>query len=288
MNKKSNFITFIGAPNAGKSTLLNLLMGQKISIVTHKAQTTRTSIKGIKIFGDTQLVFIDTPGLFKPKTYTDKFMVDCAWQMVSGTDNVCLLVDARFALADYNKKIIENLKKEKIRAILLINKIDKTPRDRLLEVTKELNSLYNFEQTFMISALKNDGIDVLLDYFISTADLGPWPFAEDEITTAPIKFSVSEIVREKLLLYTNQEIPYTTHVVVEHWEKKKNVEVISILLRVRDKNHKKIILGAQGELIKKIGTKARLDIEKLLGQKVYLSIHIKITDIDKIEHYNMY
>ena len=287
MNQKANFITFIGAPNVGKSTLLNRLMDQKISIVTHKAQTTRTSIKGIRIFGDTQLVLIDTPGLFNVKTYTDKLMVDCAWQMIYGTDYVCVLVEAKNALKEYNKKIINNLKKEKIRTILIINKIDKTPRMELLAITQELNALHDFEQTFMISALKGDGTDDLIKYFCSTATAQPWPFAEDDITTAPIKFSIAEIVREKLLWYTNQEVPYTTKIEVEHWEKKEKIEVISMLILVRDKNHKKIILGAQGSLMKKIGTQSRLEIESLLGRKVYLNMHIKITGIDKIDQHKI-
>lgn len=288
MNQKANFITFIGAPNVGKSTLLNKLMDQKLSIVTHKAQTTRTSLKGIKVFGDTQLIFIDTPGLFEPHTYSDKIMVDCAWQMISGTDHVCLLVDAKSPLTSFNKDIIAKLQKEKIPIILIINKVDTVEKVTLLDAAKKLNELYNFEHTFMISALKGKGTDDLISHFTSTALPQPWPFSENEITTAPINFMVSEIIREKIFIYTNKEIPYSTNVEVEHWEKKGETEMISILIQVRDKNHKKIILGSRGSLIKKIGTKARSEIEELLEKKVYLRTHIKIIPLDKIkpqQHY---
>ena len=288
MNQKTKFITFVGAPNVGKSTLLNLLMKQKLSIVTPKAQTTRTSLKGIKIFGDTQLIFIDTPGLFNPKTYTDKVMVDCAMQMLSGTDEVALLVDAKNPITDANKDIIENIKKEKVPSILLINKIDKVKKPELLKVAQELNELHSFNQTFMISALKRKGADTLLDYFISSAEEFPWPFSQDEVTTAPLKFMISEIVREKIFIYTNKEIPYSTYVEIEHWKEQDNTDVIDILIRVRDRNHKKIILGSQGELIKKIGTKARTEIEELLGKKVFLRTHIKISKIDQIIQYKPY
>jgi GTP-binding protein Era len=288
MTKKTKFITFVGAPNVGKSTLLNLLMDQKLSIVTPKAQTTRTSLKGIKIFGDTQLVLIDTPGLFSPKTYADKVMVDCALQMISGTDEVALLIDAKYPLTDANKKIIENIKKEKVPAILLINKIDQVKKPDLLAISSKLNELHNFSQTFMISALKTKGIDSLLDYLVSSADASPWPFSEDEITTAPLKFMISEIVREKIFLFTNKEIPYSTYVEVEHWKEQEKTDVIDILIRVRDRNHKKIILGTQGDLIKKIGTKARTEIEQLLNKKIFLRTHLKISTIDQIMQYKPY
>jgi len=288
MKQKASFITFIGAPNVGKSTLLNRLMDQKLSIVTHKAQTTRTSLKGIRVFGDTQLVLIDTPGLFNAKTYSDKVMVDCAWQMISGTDHVCLLVDAKNPLTSFNKDIISKLHKEEIPIVLIINKVDTVEKIKLLEATKKLNELHQFENTFMISALKGRGTDDLISHFIDTATPQPWPFAEDDITTAPIHFMVSEIVREKVFLYTNKEIPYSTHIEVEHWEKKDKTDVISILIQVRDKNHKKIILGSGGSLIKKIGTKARVEIESLLEKKVFLRTHIKITTIDKIRPQQAY
>jgi GTPase len=283
MTQKASFITFIGAPNAGKSTLLNRLMEHKVSIVTHKAQTTRTSIKGIKLFGETQLIFIDTPGLFEAKTYTDKMMVDCAWKMIDGTDLVCVLVDAKNALDERNLKTIAQLNKEDVRAILIINKIDQIAKTELLKISAELNKIYNFESTFMISALNGNGTKEMLDYFLKNATPQPWPFSEGEITTAPIKFNIAEIVREKLLIYTNKEVPYTTSIEVEHWESQKNAEKILILMKVINKNHKKIILGSQGDMMKKIGTKARIEIEKLLNKKVFLQIHIKITEIDKLD-----
>jgi len=288
MNQKASFITFIGAPNAGKSTLLNHLMGEKISIVTHKSQTTRNSIKGIKVFGDTQLIFVDTPGLFEAKTYTDKTMVDCAWQMVEGADVLCILIDAKHALDVRNKKLLSQLKSQNVEAMLVINKIDKIAKTDLLKIAHELNNMHNFRQTFMISALTGDGTEDLLQYFLKHASQQPWPFGEDDVTTAPIKFDIAEIIREKLLIYTNQEIPYTTTIEIEHWESQKNSEKILALMKVRNKNHKKIILGSQSDVIKKIGTKARIDIEKLLGKKVFLKIHIKITDADKMEQSQAY
>jgi GTPase len=278
--QKTNWVAFVGLPNVGKSTLVNQLVGEKVSIVTPKAQTTRHSLKGIKVEGDTQLIFIDTPGIFEARTAVEKLMVKLAWRKMGEANEICVMVDSKKALDKRTRQLLSQLDQKKLVYNLVINKIDKISKPELLSIATELNKLCHFKNTFMISALKNSGVDVLFKYFMKTAKEGPWFFAKDEITNAPLYFMAAEIVREKIFFNTHQELPYNTCVETMHWEEKENITVINVSLIVKNISHKKIIIGKQGALLKKIGTHSRKEIEKLLEKKVFLSLHVKVSPLD--------
>ena len=278
--KKTNYVVFIGLPNVGKSTLVNSLVGQKVAIVTHKAQTTRNALKGLLVVDDTQLVFIDTPGIFNPKKKLDKFMVNTAWQQVKEANVVCLMIDARNCKSEDQEQLFSRLKKQRVSCNLIINKIDLFKRDRLLELSSELNAAYPFENTFMISALKKDGLKALLKYFMSTAVHSPWLFDEDALTNAPMLFLISEIVREKMLIFTHEEVPHASTVKTESFAEQESLVKIEVTILVKSEGHKKIVLGNKGSMIQKIGTSARHEIEKLVGKKVYLATFVKVKKLD--------
>lgn len=279
--QKTNWISFIGIPNSGKSTLLNQLIGSKISIVSPKVQTTRTMLKGIKMVDDVQLVFTDTPGIFsKVKSKLEKYMVKTAWAALQDGNITCVIIDCIKALSSENLELLNNLAKQKISPILILNKIDLIKKHELLPIIAQLKDMIEFEQLFMISALKNDGIDTLEKYFISTAIQGPWQFDPEHITDAPLRFLAAEAIREKVFLYTDQELPYNIAVIVEKWEETEKLTRIMATIKVVRLSHKKIIIGSGGSLLKKIGTKARIDIENLLGKKVFLELFVKITSWD--------
>ena len=282
-NTKSNWITFIGIPNAGKSTLLNKLTGTKISIVSPKVQTTRTMLKGIKVIDDTQLVFTDTPGIFqKAKTKLEKYMLNCAWGSLQEANQVCLLVDCTKYEDHDNQYLLNRLSEQKFKVILVLNKIDLIEKRLLLPLTQKLNQNYDiFEKIFMISALEDDGIKDLEEYFIQNSKPGPWFFDKEDITDAPMRFLVAESIREKIFFHTSQELPYNIAVETESWEETDKLASISIVIKVVRLGHKKIIIGKGGQLIKKIGTQARKDMEELLGKKVFLTLFVKVTDWDK-------
>ena len=277
--KKTIWATFVGIPNAGKSTLLNSVVGSKISIVTHKAQTTRTTLKGIITEGDVQIVIMDTPGIFEARrNNVERLMVDCALNSLQDVDEVFFIVDVRKPKTQDNMHVLDILKTRNIKCNLVLNKIDLIKKEQLLEIARELNDSLDFKKTFMISATKKLGIAEMLKFLQEQAKTPGWFFAEDDITSAPLRFIVSEIVREKLFLYTHDELPYNLDVEVELWEEKNDVAVISVLIAVKNKSHKSIVIGSRGELIKKVGIKAREDIEQLLGKKVYLNTHVKVHD----------
>lgn len=281
-NKKTVWATFIGIPNAGKSTLLNSVVGTKVSIVTHKAQTTRTSLKGIVTEGDTQIVIIDTPGIFQTKgSKMGRMMVDCAWNSLDDVDEIFLILDCTKVTKQENIHLIDTIKKRKVICNLVLNKVDLIKKERLLEIAKELNEHLEFKNTFMVSATKSLGLKGLLEYLKKSARTPGWFFDEDDITTAPLRFMASEIVREKLFKYTHDELPYNLEVEVESWEDKEDVVVVSMLVMVRNKSHKGIVIGKGGELLKKIGIRAREDLELLLEKKVFLKIHIKVDNWEK-------
>jgi GTP-binding protein Era len=286
INTKSNWITFIGAPNAGKSTLLNKLIGTKISIVTPKVQTTRTMLKGIKVIDNTQLVFTDTPGIFqKAKTKLEKYMLSCAWSSLQEANQICLLVDCTKYDELNTQYLIEQLISQNVKVILIINKIDLIKKPLLLPVVEKLSKNQNiFEKIFMISALEDDGVKDLEEYFLQTAKPSPWFFNGEDITDAPMRFLVAEMVREKVFLFTNQELPYNIAIETETWDESDKLVSIRVSIKVIRLGHKKIIIGHAGQLIKKIGTKARQDIEALIGKKVFLSLFVKVTDWDKNIH----
>jgi GTP-binding protein Era len=278
MNKqKTNWISLIGIPNVGKSTLLNALVGQKISIVTPKPQTTRNLIRGIRVIDGAQLIFVDTPGIFAPKNQAGKVMVKLAWQGIAGVDQVFFITDVSRYNSDENMPVLKNLNQEKVRASLIINKIDLIKKEDLLGIIDSMKELYPFENIFLVSAMKKNGLKDLLDYLVNTASNEPWPFSEGEITDAPFKFQVSEIIREKIFMNTHEEIPYNVEVEILSVKEEENMIRISADILVRSESHKKIIIGKGASLIKKIGMAARIELEKSLKKKIFLATNVKVT-----------
>lgn len=268
----------MGAPNVGKSTLVNNLIGSKISIVTPKVQTTRASIKGIYTQGDVQIIFIDTPGLFNAKETLEKAIVQEAWRKVEEADYLALLVDAKRGLCKNTKLVIESLKKQGKKAALIINKIDLIQRERLLILSQELNATDVFTESFMVSALKGDGTKKLIEYFSGLAPKGPWMFPEDQIMEAPIKFFAAEVTREKIFMKLQQEIPYSVAVETEKWEESKKAINIHQVIYVQRNGQKGIILGKGGVMIKQIGESSRKELEYILETKVNLFLFVKVRE----------
>jgi len=280
MVQKCSFIVMIGAPNAGKSTLTNLLVGQKVSIVSPKAQTTRNTIKGIFIEGETQIVFLDTPGIFIPRKnlILERIIVKSAWQAIKEADAICLLIDAGNGFSTNIEKIIIDLKKHEINPTIIINKIDTVKKHKLLEIISKLSE-YGFEKIFMISALNGDGIEDLKKYLLSIAKPGPWAFDGENISDAPMKFMASEITREKLFIKLYQDLPYSLCVKNDSWENLKNGDVkIHQTIYVLKESQKMIVIGNKGSMIKEIGELARKDIAEVLGCKVHLFLFVKVKE----------
>ncbi len=276
---RAGFVALIGEPNAGKSTLLNRMVGAKVSIVTHKVQTTRARIRGVAIEGDTQLVFVDTPGLFAPRRRLDRAMVAAAWSGAADADIVVLLVEAHRGVTAGVKVILEALNERAggRPVALAINKIDKVKADKLLVLTKELNDLYDFTETFMISAEKGHGVDTLRKWLAAKLPEGPWLYPEDQIADLPLRMIAAEITREKLTLRLHQELPYQLTVETENWEDRKDGSVkIDQLIYVMRDGHKGILLGHKGETIKAVGKASREELEEFLGRKVHLFLLVKV------------
>ena len=278
--RRAGFVALIGAPNAGKSTLLNGLVGSKVSIVTHKVQTTRALVRGIAIHGEAQIVFVDTPGIFAPRRRLDRAMVTTAWGGAADADLVALLIDARKGLSDDNRAILAQLGEYPDRRprILILNKIDATRRETLLALAAEANELCRFERTFMVSALTGDGTGDLLDYFAQAMPEGPWLYPEDQMSDLPLRWLAAEITREKLMLRLHQELPYHATVETETWtETKKGVRIEQVIFVERD-NQRKIVLGKGGQTIKAISTAAREDLSALLERPVHLFLFVKVRE----------
>ena len=276
---RAGFVALIGEPNAGKSTLLNRMVGAKVSIVTHKVQTTRARIRGVAIEGDAQIVFVDTPGLFAPRRRLDRAMVAAAWSGAADADIVVLLVEAHRGVTAGVKVILEALNERAggRPVALAINKIDKVKADKLLALTKELNDLYDFTETFMISAEKGHGVDTLRKWLAVELPKGPWLYPEDQIADLPLRMIAAEITREKLTLRLHQELPYQLTVETENWEDRKDGSVkIDQLIYVMRDGHKGILLGHKGETIKAVGKAAREELEEFLGRKVHLFLQVKV------------
>ena len=273
--KKCSVIAIIGAPNAGKSTLINHLVGQKISIVTPKVQTTRIKVTGIVVCDETQLVFIDTPGIFTPKKKMQKAMVKEAWSALNQADEIIFIVDSKKARADETEALIKQLSRLETTPILVLNKVDKIEKHNLLPIAEELNGKMKFEQIFMISALKGDGTEDLKNYLIKKAKKSEWRYPEDQVSDLPMKLLAAEETREKLFLALQQEIPYGLMVETEKWDETKNKVDIYQVIYVNREGHKNIIIGKGGSLIKQIGQKARKSLENMLGKKVNLFLHVK-------------
>ena len=274
---RSGFVALIGATNAGKSTLLNRLVGAKVSIVTHKVQTTRAMVRGIATHDNAQIVFIDTPGIFRPRRRLDKAMVATAWGGAKDADIVTLLVDAERGLKGDTQAILDNLAEVRQPKLLILNKIDRVKREKLLELAAEANERVGFERTFMISALTGSGCDDLLDYLAGTLPEGPWYYPEDQISDLPMRQLAAEITREKIFLRLHQELPYAIHVETEKWEEMKNGSVrIEQVIYVERESQKKIVLGHKGETIRAIGQMARTEIAEILEQPVHLFLFVKV------------
>lgn len=277
--KRAGFIALIGEPNAGKSTLLNRMVGAKVSIVTHKVQTTRARIRGVALEGASQLVFVDTPGLFKPRRRLDRAMVAAAWSGASDADIVVLLVEAHRGITDGVRAILNGLAERADRApvALALNKIDRVKSDALLGLTQELNELFEFTETFMISAEKGHGVDTLRHWLAGVVPEGPWLYPEDQIADLPMRMIAAEMTREKLTLRLHQELPYQLTVETESWEEKKDgsVRVGQLIYVIRD-GHKGIVLGNKGETIKAVSKAAREEMAEFLGHPVHLFLQVKV------------
>ncbi|MBF0249014.1 MAG: GTPase Era [Alphaproteobacteria bacterium] len=276
---RCGFVAVLGAPNAGKSTLVNRLVGAKVSIVTHKVQTTRTRVLGIAIQGAAQLVFIDTPGIFKPRRRLDRAMVAAAWGGAMDADMSVLVVDAVRGVDPDTAAIIERMKKENVRAHLVLNKIDKVKKPDLLALTAKLNDEGVFDDTFMISALNGQGVDDLLAFLAGRMPEGPWHFPEDQVSDMTERLLAAEITREKLYLQLHQELPYATTVETETWEERADgsIKIEQVIFVERD-GQKSIILGKGGKQIKKIGQDARRELEEILDAKVHLFLFVKVRE----------
>lgn len=275
--KRAGFVALIGAPNAGKSTLLNRLVGARVSPVTHKVQTTRSIIRGIAIHAATQIIFVDTPGIFAPRRRLDRAMVKSAWHGAKDADLALLLIDAERGLSDEAKAIVEKIDGAGPVRALILNKIDRVARPDLLQLADSINQSAGFERTFMISAANGDGCGDLLDWLAKRLPVSPWYYADDQITDVPVRQLAAEITREKLFLRLHEELPYASHVETDSWKELKDgsVRVEQTVFVERD-SQKKILIGRGGETIKAISTAARHEISELAGQKIHLFLFVKV------------
>ena len=277
---RAGFVALIGEPNAGKSTLTNAMVGAKVSIVTHKVQTTRARIRGVAIEGEAQIVFVDTPGLFRPRRRLDRAMVAAAWGGAADADIVVLMIEAHRGITPGVTAILEKMATdlpEGTRKALAINKIDRVEAKALLALTEEMNEKFDFEKTFMISAEKGRGVKDLKAWLGEELPEGPWFYPEDQIADLPMRMIAAEITREKLTLRLHQELPYQLTVESEKWEEKKDgsARVEQMIYVARD-GHKGIILGKKGETIKAVSTAARTELEEFLGRRVHLFLQVKV------------
>nr|WP_321483335.1 GTPase Era [uncultured Cohaesibacter sp.] len=285
---KCGYVALIGAPNAGKSTLVNELVGSKVSIVTHKVQTTRSLIRGIALKDEKQVIFVDTPGIFAPKRRLETAMVNTAWGGAKDADVIGMIVDARKGVTDQIENILDRLKDIKLPKVLILNKIDLVKRDSLLALAQQLNERIAFDETFMVSALNGDRTDDLMDYFADHMPQGPWLYPADMISDLPMRQLAAEITREKVFLRLHQELPYASTVETEKWEQKKDGSVrIEQVVYVERDNQKMIVLGKGGATIKAISTAARKELMELLETKVHLFLFVKVRErwVDDPERY---
>ncbi len=273
-------VAFAGLPNAGKSSLTNAFVGEKISIITPKVQTTRDIIKCVYVEDNTQIIIIDTPGLFIPKKdrLLERKIVKNAWNGIQEADVVCIIIDSIEGVSERVKTIINDIEKKQDDFIFILNKIDLVPKVKLLEMAKTLNDLYpNYKQLFMLSAMTGENLNKLKNYLLEIAPERPWLFNNDEITDAPMKFLAAEITREKLFMELKEDLPYSVDVITEKWEEFKNGSIkIQQVIRVLKDSQKAIVIGKNGSMLKKVNIESRKEIEKLFGLKVHLYIFVKI------------
>ena len=290
-DQKAGFAALIGEPNAGKSTLLNRMVGAKVSIVTHKVQTTRARIRGVAMEGAAQIVFVDTPGLFKPRRRLDRAMIAAAWGGAADADVVVLLIEAQRGMTEGVKTILETLADRTAgRGVALaINKIDRVKAETLLALTKEMNEAFPFVETFMISAEKGYGCDQLRKWLAAQMPVGPWLYPEDQIADLPMRMIAAEMTREKLTLRLHQELPYELTVETESWVEREDgsARVDQIIYVARD-GHKGIVLGKGGETIKSVSTASRAELEEFLGRRVHLFLQVKVRPgwLDEAERFS--
>jgi GTPase len=276
---RCGFIALIGSPNAGKSTLINALVRSKVSIVSHKVQTTRMPVRGIVIEGASQLIFIDTPGIFAPKRRLDRAMVTSAWSGAQDADLTGLLVDARKGLDEEAEAIVRRLAEMPGRKFLLLNKVDVTEKPALLALATALNERVKFEATFMISALTGDGVDEVRTWLASQVPPGPWHYPEDQMTDAPMRLLASEITREKLFQRLHQELPYQSTVETDTWTERPDGSVrIEQTIFVERESQRKIVIGKGGQTLKAIGAEARKEIAGIVEAPVHLFLFVKVRE----------
>ncbi|MCX7367495.1 MAG: GTPase Era [Alphaproteobacteria bacterium] len=276
MTTRCGLIAILGAPNAGKSTLVNRLAGSKVTIVSPKPQTTRFRVRAVVMRGESQLVLVDTPGIFTPRRRLDRAMVAAAWGGAQDADVALLIVDARAGLTEPLRAIVERLSKTRRPIWLVLNKTDLIPRERLLPLTAELHKLLPFAETFMISAEKGEGLDLLLDRLAQTMPPGPFLFPEDDLTDLPNRMLAAEIVREQILRQTHQEVPHHASVETETWTEKPDGSVrIDCTIYIARATQKAILIGDKGSRIREIGRLARLELIKLLERPVHLFLNVK-------------
>ena len=277
---KAGFVAVIGAPNAGKSTLVNHLVGFKVSIVTHKVQTTRTRIRGVCMYGASQIIFVDTPGIFEPKRKLDRAMVDAAWLGADDADLIVFLYDVTRREVDSDtSRILSGLKNTNKEAILVLNKIDLVKSELLLPITKRFQKENIFSDTFMISAENGSGCEKLLEYLSARMPDSPWLYPEDEVSDLPQRLLAAEITREQVLLKLHQELPYGATVETEEWtERDDGAIVINQIIYVQRPGHKKIALGHHGSMIKAIGKASRHELQVLLNRTVHLFLFVKVRE----------
>jgi GTPase len=276
---RCGFIALIGAPNAGKSTLINALVGSKVAIVTPKVQTTRTLLRGIAMEGNAQLVFLDTPGIFAPRRRLDRAMVTTAWTGAHDADIVAVLIDAKSGLNDDAEALLKKLEEVRQPKVLILNKVDLVEKSKLLTLAQAANAAAKFAATFMISATKGDGVADVRQWLAAHVPSGPWHYPEDEVSDAPVRQLASEITREKLYLKLHQELPYQSTVETESWTERKDGSVrIEQTIYVERDSQKKIVLGKGGQSIKAIGEAARRELAEILEKKVHLFLFVKVRE----------
>lgn len=276
---RCGFVALIGAPNSGKSTLTNALVGAKVAIVTHKAQTTRGPVLGIALADKSQIILVDTPGIFQPKRRLDRAMSDVAWTRAAEADLVAFVIDAERGIDQALDPVFANLSELKRPLVAVLNKIDLVARPELLHLTAELSTRHAFDRTFMVSALTGDGIPHLKAYLADAVPPGPWLYPEDQLTDAPLRQAAAELTREKLFLRLHDELPYSLTVETDAWKEFKDgsVRIEQTIYVMRD-SQKKIVLGAKGATIKEISTAARKEISKMIDAPVHLFLFVKVRE----------